>query len=36
MLPKDKRRAGKAALEDVRDAWLYSMIGLHPPSFTKE
>ena len=36
LLPKDKRSAGKAALEDVRDAWLYAMIGLHPPKFVKE
>lgn len=35
-LPKDKRTAGKAALEDVRDAWLYAMIGLHPPRWTQE
>jgi hypothetical protein len=35
-LPKDKRSAGKAALEDVRDAWLYGMIGLHPPQFVRE
>jgi hypothetical protein len=36
LLPKDKRTAGKAALEDVRDAWLYGMIGMHPPIFAKE
>jgi hypothetical protein len=36
LLPKDKRTAGKAALEDVRDAWLYAMIGMHPPQFIKE
>lgn len=35
-MPKDKRSAGKAALEDVRDAWLYGMIGLHPPQFVRE
>ena len=35
-LPKDKKTAGKAALEDVRDAWLYAMIGLHPPRWTQE
>jgi hypothetical protein len=35
-LPKDKRTNGKAALEDVRDAWMYAMIGLHPPKWVNE
>jgi hypothetical protein len=36
LLPKDKRTSGKAALEDVRDAWMYAMVGMHPPQFTRE
>jgi hypothetical protein len=35
-LPKDKRTSGKAALEDVRDAWLYYCVGMHPPKWVQE